>query len=339
MCSTCTRSILEVNLMKLLNSKATAQRLVQLIDSHDNISFAVAWAKISRYSKSNAVIHAMKASKDKIRKSVIGTDFQSTDWRVLDWFSENKAEVQVMKVKKAKINSVFHPKIYLFWTDGRWDLLIGSANLTGGGMKTNTELVLHVSSDDCENDKLFRRAEKEINEYWIESDPITGSWLYWYKKENLKSENEKSHPNSTSPPADTQVPNILHMKWPEFLLLIQLKDPSGYALKARLDLLSMARKIFQRYESYGQKSFYKMKDSERKALAGTIRVGRDEFEGVDIGSFGYTDRGEFPGLIKNNSKNVSRALSCIPLEGEVEKRNYMDYIQEIVQGSVATLMG
>ena len=60
---------------------------------------------------------------------------------------------------------MFHPKIYIFWSQDRWDLLIGSANLSGGGMKWNTELMLHMSSDDCSNE-VFRNARKKINRYW-----------------------------------------------------------------------------------------------------------------------------------------------------------------------------
>lgn len=45
-------------------------------------------------------------------------------------------------------NSTFHPKMYAFFREGEIELLVGSANLTRGGLFMNTEAVLHIKASD-----------------------------------------------------------------------------------------------------------------------------------------------------------------------------------------------
>ena len=125
--------------MKILDSQKTASTLIELANKHRNIAFAVAWA-----SYDNRVFDCFKKHKSKIKHGVIGTHFAQTHWKVLDWCLKNESNIRFKFDLKA--NAVFHPKVYVFWTGSKCDLLIGSANLTIGGMTNNEELMIQITS-------------------------------------------------------------------------------------------------------------------------------------------------------------------------------------------------
>ena len=70
-------------------------------------------------------------------------------------------------------SSTFHPKIYLFANDQNADLIVGSGNLTEGGLFTNYEAFIQVSLD-LQNDEDRHQYDLIISylDYW--TDPSTG---------------------------------------------------------------------------------------------------------------------------------------------------------------------
>lgn len=70
-------------------------------------------------------------------------------------------------------SSTFHPKVYLFSNDESADFIVGSGNLTEGGLFTNYEAFLRVSLD-LENIDDRQRFDEIISylDYW--TDPLTG---------------------------------------------------------------------------------------------------------------------------------------------------------------------
>jgi len=127
-----------------------------LIRRHDNIAFAVAWA-----TSAADVFNLIHRFRRKIRCGVIGTHFYQTHPNVLTEFIDFG---QVRFVFQPQ--GVFHPKAYLFWTGSKWDLLIGSANLTLGAHSTNSEMMVWVTSDDVESYDLKEKILRTINTYW-----------------------------------------------------------------------------------------------------------------------------------------------------------------------------
>lgn len=67
----------------------------------------------------------------------------------------------------------FHPKVYLFKSQGRADLLVGSGNMTGGGLFTNYEASLAASLDlnDAEDATFLRLVDGTLDEW---SNPREG---------------------------------------------------------------------------------------------------------------------------------------------------------------------
>lgn len=70
-------------------------------------------------------------------------------------------------------SSAFHPKVYLFANDENADFLVGSGNLTEGGLFTNYEAFLRVSLD-LQNAEDRQQYDEIISylDYW--TDPSTG---------------------------------------------------------------------------------------------------------------------------------------------------------------------
>ena len=75
-------------------------------------------------------------------------------------------------------NSTFHPKIYLFKNDIRADLLVGSGNLTEGGLYTNYEASLAVSLDlNLQEDRNLLKLIEDTLDVWSHLAPGTSRLL------------------------------------------------------------------------------------------------------------------------------------------------------------------
>ena len=297
--------------MRLLDSLKTSQKLIELIEAHKNTAFAVAWA-----SYDNKVFEKLRNSRSKIRYGIIGTHFNQTDWRVLKWTVDQESNVQFIFDEKA--NSVFHPKIYVFWTKEKWDVVIGSANLTVGGMKNNTELTVHLSGSNNKNKNTNIQAQaiEEIRQYWKDSVPINQNRLKKYKKQFLESRKKSSRTrhNIESTNGDWD--------WDEYRENILHSAISIESVKRRIELLSMARESFD-----GRIPFDRLPDGDRKALAGTYRSKTGKWAEVDIGYFGFTGAyGHFAHAVKFNNAVLSDAIGQIPITGPVYRAHYMNYV-------------
>ena len=261
--------------MNLLNSKKTAEKIIELSNQHKNIAFAVAWA-----SYDNSVFKCFQASSDKIKYAVIGTHFCQTHWRVLDWSKKNDANIGFIFDDKS--NSVFHPKIYVFWSGKDWDVLVGSANLTVGGMDNNTELMLHISNRDINNNYLFEQSLKEIECYWDLSDWVTAHKLSRYREQWEKAR-EKMNKMKPFHRTDSGVFSWTWEKYCENFLTPEGEVKSD-GINAALQLLKKARSKFD-----SGKSFNEFDSNTRRALAGSHPPKEGEWkDDDDIGYFGFT---------------------------------------------------
>jgi HKD family nuclease len=132
------RIILPLSMKVITSNKKFEKLLIRLIDKHEHISFAVAWA-----SAKTQAYTALIEARGKISTTTIGIHFYQTDPDVLDRFIESE---QVRFI--AQPGGVFHPKVYFFSSTKGWDAIIGSANMTMGAMKKNQEMGIHISHAD-----------------------------------------------------------------------------------------------------------------------------------------------------------------------------------------------
>ncbi|MBL1431655.1 MAG: phospholipase D family protein [Robiginitomaculum sp.] len=290
------------------NGKILSKTLTKLMNQHECVQFAIAWA-----TSGNKVYQEILKNKSRITRSVIGIESYITEPQVLtDYVNDSRVKFVLNKT------GIFHPKVYVFRTGDDWDLLIGSANMTNGGFRSNTELMLHLSSDDS-SEHVFEDTCQEIDSYWKRGKIISKKEIEKYSRlynlntskitEILKPALAKSKPYIET--------DIIPMSWSEFFNKVK-KDPH-HGFEKRCQLLSEVRKLFYETDEYCEMGL-----EERKMVAGlpTKRHPHSEWFGGMKGS------GYFHQAVNNNNQYLSSALNCIPKAGKISKSLYLEYISE-----------
>lgn len=295
--------------MKLLTGGPSLDTtLATLADKYDHITFAVAWA-----SAGTLAYKALLRHRSKIQQAVIGTHFYQTHPNVLDDFIGSKHVRFVMQPK-----GVFHPKAYLFWDADSWELLLGSANLTGGGMGDNEELMLHLTSQSAPL-TVRNEVQEKIQHYWEHAEGMTRAKAdeyraQWHpKREYLR--NLTSRPaKGKRPKADVDI-EIIQKPWKRFVKEVKA-DKHGY-FQDRCALLRAVGRAFKKHESFAT-----MDIEVRKMVAGL-----DSTHSRHWGYFGsMMGAGYFKHVVLKDVDGLSRGLDAIPLEGPVYESMFQAYI-------------
>ena len=96
------------------------------------------------------------------------------------YFTQPEALERISKLKNIEtrlhVRGNFHGKGYLFRMGDRYDLLIGSSNLTATALSTNKELNLHVSGS--ENGQLIKNFRSFFEEAFNNAKQITEEELH-----------------------------------------------------------------------------------------------------------------------------------------------------------------
>ncbi len=283
--------------------------ILKLLAKHEKVSFAFAWA-----SSGTEVYRALKRNRDKISKGVFGTHFYQTDPQVLYDFVECE-NVRFM----LQPSGVFHPKVIIFRSKRDWDVLIGSANLTNGAFTKNNELMLHVSS--AQETTLKSDILESIKSYFNDAEKMTegNAANYCNLHEKMKTKlpalaNEYGSKKKKSGTAPIQT-TILPMSWEGFFKKV-LDDPF-HGAELRLNLLQEIRQAFVSVEHFSD-----MNIEVRKAIGGyeSAQIANARWFGSMKGA------GYFAQAINENSPHISAALDFIPLNGEVTKKHYLNFI-------------
>jgi HKD family nuclease len=302
--------------MKLISTNdGLKKELSRLIRVYPEVAFAVAWA-----SAETAVFKQLCAAREKIQKGVIGTHFYQTHPDVLDQFVRSKS-VRF----KLQPSGVFHPKIYLFWSDDYWEAIVGSANLTRGAMEKNSEVSLLISSEDAPME-MRRSLLKLIEGYWEKAEKMSvgeaaryrNMWLL--KKPTIDRLSGRYGSNqATRPPTKSK---ILSLSWKDYVA--EVRKDSYHGFVKRCALLANVRKEFE-----STAHFSSMPMATRLAIAGLPNKLEERW-----GWFGSMQgAGLFFKAIKQNDIHISRALDNIPMKGFVSKYHYAAYIKDIKKAS------
>ena len=297
--------------MKLISASVElSKQLKRLIKSYPYIAIATAWA-----SAKTDVFDALVQNNDRIVHAIIGTHFYQTDPDVLDQF------VGSTKVKfMLQPDGVFHPKVYLFWSEDAWEVIVGSPNLTVGALKMNTELSILITSDDNQPE-LKSEIIDVIKGYWADAETVSQDEadnyrrLWKLKLRDLKRVADNFGDKKTSKPAVKS--NVMSMDWGSYLS--EVKKDKTHGFDARLEMLRAVREQFVQHEHFNDIPF-----DARRGIAGL------ESETIPnpkwFGSM--TGAGTFYGLINQEHQAFSLALDEIPLEGPIHKEHYDRYISE-----------
>jgi len=117
----------------------------QELQNSRNAQVAVAFLK---HSGIRVIENSLKQSLDKggYFEIIAGLDFKTTDPKAMQFFITLKKEYKNVNFYcygdklKNRTDIVFHPKIYLFDNGKETTSIVGSTNLTGGGLQTNFEV-------------------------------------------------------------------------------------------------------------------------------------------------------------------------------------------------------
>lgn len=123
-------------------------QIASLIKGSDEICIAVAFLKASGLK---TLLPALKLSlkNGAVIKVVAGKNFGLTEPKAvyeLRNLFKGYPHSQVYLAKADKATSIFHPKFYLFRKEDEVSIITGSANMTTGGLTSNTELSLQVDT-------------------------------------------------------------------------------------------------------------------------------------------------------------------------------------------------
>jgi HKD family nuclease len=301
--------------MKLVTTNADlASNLSRLIKRYPNVAFAVAWA-----SSGTKIFEELCANRARIRKAVIGTHFYQTHPDVLDTFAgSNDVRFVLLPL------GVFHPKIYIFWDENHWELMIGSANLTAGALNRNSEAMVLISDIEAGSSTLKEEVTNLIESYWdaarivSKAEAISYRALWSRQQPALRRLSGRYGQSDTrKAPVDM---SVMAMPWGQFFKAVQSDAHHGF--EKRCGLLQRVRGAF---ETIGQ--FQLMELGMRKTIAGLPN--RFDERWAWFGSM--KGAGYYHQAVNKNNVDLSNALDEIPLRGPVSRDHYEAYIATFVR--------
>ena len=243
---------------------------------------------------------------------VIGTHFYQTHPDVLDEFVGSS---QVRFVLQPA--GVFHPKVFAFWTAQSWEILIGSANLTAGAIKANTELCTMISHEDG-TPEFLDEVLASINGYegrTISQADADNYRRIWKLKAPVRDALEGSYGGNPATKPEVESP-VMTMDWPTFYAEIQKDKTHGFT--DRLAMLDQVACNFAKAQHFNDIPF-----QERLGIAGlrSKAIKNAEWFGSMVGA------GKFYELMNASEPAFSVALDAIPSTGTITKQQYDTFIR------------
>lgn len=315
--------------MKILTTAYEINReITRLLTECSSCQIAVAWA-----TTGFKFFDLLKKHKAKIERMIVGTHFYQTHPDFIEAFITHK-NVHFIKAT----DEVFHPKVYYFqMSSNHWECIIGSANLTRGGLEWNDEVAILVTDENCDSSDSQTELFDTLDEYWNKTPILDKSDLEAYrqawgrKQPTVRKLRGKFGPENTdqndSGKSPLEIP-VLSKTWQEYFNCIKAEEnhfkKENICMETRLEVIRIARKLFDNHVH-----FCDMNDINRRKIAGLIDGGDD---GVNYLLFGsMRGAGKFQNVINNNDKHLSRALDLIPASGYISKNMYLKYIDEYLK--------
>lgn len=301
--------------MELITTNSALEaNLSRLIEQYQNIAFSVAWA-----SAGNNVFKLLEKRKSKINKAVVGIHFYQTDPCVLHKFIRS-SKLRFM----LQPSGVFHPKLYAFWGGKNWEILIGSANLTNGALRKNSEVMVLITNRDQNDSNLLVNTLTLIEEYWNDAKSINKNDALNYSRMKKRNDIYLRKVKGQYGEFERQISPIesefMTMKWSKFFK--KIKNSKDNNLDERLSLLNLSKNSFKSYEEFSE-----MEINLRKAIAGLPNQNYKNW-----GWFGsMVGAGFYHQAINNNNIYISKALAKIPIVGPVSKENFEKYCDIFVK--------
>lgn len=301
--------------MKLISSnKKLVRTLSRLIESHSQATFAVAWA-----SSGNSVFDLIQERSSRITRAIIGTHFYQTHPDVLDAF-QGKANARFV----LQPSGVFHPKLYLFRSEDRWEALIGSANLTSGALSTNSEAMLLIGGAGDDSTLVRDEIVSLIDRYWEIAKPIKKSEAAAYREVWNRKQPALRRLTGQYGSSNTEKPltasSVMSMAWDKYFNAVKADRHHGF--EERCELLTTVARAFAEHRTFASMSL-----PLRKTIAGLPNDQERRW-----GWFGSMQgAGYYHQAVNKNNKHLSNALDEIPLRSVVTRSEYEKYIAQFLK--------
>ena len=296
----------------LTDGRELTKLFARLSRNHRELYWAVAWA-----THKSEVFGFLKAHQKKIRRLIIGTHFFQTDPDVLSEFHAHKQTRFILKAK-----GIFHPKVFFFRSGEAWDCIVGSANLSQLAVTDNDECVVHFSHVDRNAVECRNRVFRAIESYWTKAKSLSKADVARYRAKWEKAQSalwRLSNGKGRSGSNTTLHSPVQSMTWPQYV--VRIKAEQHGVLDERLRVLEGARVLFQKYGSLDEMSY-----KDRQRICGVIKATEDP----DFKLFGSMfGAGRFKRVVKANSPALARALDAIPLDGEVTRDMYDEFVRKL----------
>lgn len=253
------------------------------------------------------VVETLLDNKSKFESILVGVDFSATDSDFIDRL------VGVPNAFVAKNRpGCFHPKIFYFQSGASVEAIVGSANLTAGGLSSNLEASVHVKG--AADDTFFAQVRDQLARYRPLHLPITKSLAESYRRQS-KAAGSSPRPRNPILPGEAKDwarinSPLATMSWKEFVE--GARQDTYY--KKRMTLVRAIQRMFSKAPSLRELSV-----TEWKGIAGVLGD-------PDWGLFGSMNAaGTFTKLIGLQSPALAGALDSIPQRGDVTEAQFNDY--------------
>jgi HKD family nuclease len=175
--------------------KEFADEIRKSIQESKETCIAVAFVKEDGFNEIDESLTKALSKRYKI-KFIIGasTDLGITDYSVLSRLLKLKRKYKRFLVKRYN-NAGFHPKLFIFRNENDVKIIIGSSNLTGGGVEKNVEANLILKTEP--NNDLYQTIITEFNKWFDGAGKLTDKFLHYYRKK-LKQYTQLRRKNTNS---------------------------------------------------------------------------------------------------------------------------------------------
>lgn len=212
--------------VEFLEASEVPSKIQNLARDLKNVKIGMAYVKTKGFrlfAKSLNLTSSRSFSKAKLRmKFVVGmsegqyiTDCEPLRqlMRLRKELGRESARLQIRYINNAR----FHPKMFLLTGRKNGGLLVGSSNITQGGLGNNKEANLFLAAERSYN--AIQNADSFFNSLWKDADKLTEQKLKTYEKDKDKYEKTSSKRAKGKLPV-SELPSQPTPKKEEMLLLV-----------------------------------------------------------------------------------------------------------------------
>lgn len=303
--------------MKLITTATELEKeFRRLTKQYDHFYWATAWA-----SSGSKLFNDLLTNKGKIEKIVVGIHFYQTHPDFIEAFLNDK---KVRFIQQPE--GTFHPKLYLFTDNANnWELIIGSANFTTEAFSRNTEASLLITHNDSDSEDIYDNAINLVVQTFSVGKSFNKTDLEKYRttwknhRQKIKSLSGQYGNKKRKTKPIHEVP-MMSRSWDDFMNEVRSETSDG--INKRLRVIEIAKNLFGRVDHFNE-----LTEDERKFIAGIPN--KLDIDGAEKWAYFGSMKGAgiFKNKIKENDRNISKALDQIPLSGQITKKHYENYIK------------